>query len=65
MSEPNEVAFALIKVSSGGGSPTYSVLCGIQNVTVNRSASSADRTSYDCAKPNAPGFRKQRITGTT
>lgn len=62
MSEPTEVAFALIKVSSGGSSPTYAVLCGIRDVTINRAAASNDYTSYDCAKPNAPGLRKQRIS---
>lgn len=63
MSEPTEIAFALIKMGSAGASPTFEVLCGLQNVTINRGASSSDRTSYDCEKPNAPGVRKQRITG--
>lgn len=63
MSEPNEVEFALIKKGNGAQPEVFEVLCGLRDVTINRGTQGSDRYGYDCAKPNAPGFRLQRITG--
>lgn len=63
MSEPTEVDFALIKMGDGQSTEVFTVLCGLRDVTINRGVQSTDRYTYDCAKPNAPGLRKQRVTG--
>lgn len=72
MSAPTEVDFALIKMGDNA-TPTeaFVVLCGLRDVTINSTAQTTDRTTYDCAKPNAPGARtiktqriQQDITGS-
>jgi hypothetical protein len=64
MSAPTEIEFALVKVGDGA-QPTenFTVLCGLRDVTVNRTVNTTDRTTYDCDKPNAPGIRKVRVNG--
>lgn len=66
MSEPNSAAFALIKYKSADGPPVVkTLLCGIENVTINRSAQTSESYRRDCAKPNRPGKRKLRMNGTS
>lgn len=64
MSLPTEADFAIIK-RGDGATPTeaFTVLCGISNVTIGRSAQSSDRYVRDCAKPGEVPVRRQRITG--
>lgn len=66
MSEPNSADFALLKVKTADGPPAvYKLLCGIDGVTINRAAQTSERYRRDCAKPNRPGKRKLRVTGSS
>lgn len=66
MSEPNSADFALINIQTAAGPPAvYKLLCGIESVTINRSAQTSERYRRDCAKPNRPGKRKLRVTGSS
>ncbi len=66
MSEPNSADFALLKVQTAVGPPAvYKLLCGIDGVTINRAAQTSERYRRDCAKPNRPGKRKLRVTGSS
>lgn len=51
MSYPTEIDAAIIYSVTTGGTPVRTVLCGIENVTVNETANTRDRTRRDCAKP--------------
>ena len=64
MSEPNSADFALLKIKTADGPPAVlTQLCGIMNVTINRSVNVGERYRRDCAKPNRPGVRKIRNNG--
>lgn len=63
MSVPNESDFALIKIGDGGGPETFAAICGIEGVTINRTANTNDRFRRDCAKPGQPAVRRSRTTG--
>lgn len=64
MSEPNSADFALLKIKTADGPPVVmTLLCGIENVTINRSVNTSERYRRDCAKPNRPGTRKIRNNG--
>lgn len=66
MSEPNSADFALIKIKTADGPPAVrTLLCGIEGVTINRAAQTSERYRRDCAKPNRPGTRKLRVTGSS
>ncbi|WP_313230152.1 hypothetical protein [Sphingobium yanoikuyae] len=66
MSEPNSADFALLKVKTADGPPAvYTLLCGIEGVTINRSVQTSERYRRDCAKPNRAGTRKLRVTGSS
>lgn len=66
MSEPNSADFALIKVQTAAGPPAvFTLLCGIESVNINRSAQTSETYRRDCAKPNRPGTRKLRVTGSS
>lgn len=64
MSEPTEIDFVLIKIGDGA-TPTevFTVICGIQDATINETVSSSDRFVRDCAKPGAVPFRKTKVSG--
>jgi len=64
MSFPTEADFALIKIGDGA-EPTenFVVLCGIENVQINRAANTSDRYRRDCAKPGSVPSRKVKVTG--
>ncbi len=64
MSEPNRADFALISVLDTAPD-TYVKLCGVESVTINRSAQTNETYSRDCAAPNRPGRRKLRVTGSS
>lgn len=66
MSEPNSADFALIKLQTAAGPPAVlKLLCGIEGVTINRTAQTNETYRRDCAKPNRPGTRKLRVTGSS
>lgn len=66
MSEPNSADFALIKIQTAEGPPAvYTLMCGIEGVTINRTAQTSESYRRDCAKPNRPGTRKLRVTGSS
>ena len=66
MSEPNSADFALIKIKTADGPPAvFTLLCGIEGVTINRSVQTNETYRRDCAKPNRPGTRKLRATGSS
>lgn len=52
MSYPTEIDAAIIYAVTGEGeTATRTILCGIENVTINETANTRDRTRRDCAKP--------------
>lgn len=63
MSVPTEIDFALIKIGDGGGTETFAVACGIENVSLQRVANTEDRYVRDCAAPGAVPVRKVKVTG--
>lgn len=65
MAFPVEPDFAVIKIGDGA-TPTevFTVLCGIDQVSVNRVVNTSDRFRRDCAKPGAVPDRKVQATGT-
>jgi hypothetical protein len=66
VSEPNSADFALIKLQTAAGPPAVlKLLCGIEGVTINRTAQTSETYRRDCAKPNRPGTRKLRVTGSS
>ena len=66
MSEPNSADFALLKIKTADGPPVVlTLVCGIEGVTINRTAQTSESYRRDCAKPNRPGTRKLRVTGSS
>ncbi|MDF0543333.1 phage tail tube protein [Sphingobium sp. H39-3-25] len=65
MSLPNEPDFAFIKMRTATGPDVYTLLCGIESVTVNENVNTSERFRRDCATPNLPGQRKLKATGRT
>lgn len=63
MSYPNEADFVVVKLGNGA-TPTevFTILCGIETVTINKTINSTDRFRRDCAKPAAIPTRKVRVT---
>jgi len=56
MSVPTVVDAAIIYRVTGSNPVTRTVICGIENVTINETVNTRDRTLRDCAKPGAvPG----------
>lgn len=66
MSLPNSADFALITIQTAAGPPAvFTKLCGIEGVTINRTAQTSESYRRDCAAPNRPGQRKIRVTGSS
>lgn len=66
MSLPNSADFALIKLQTASGPPAvFTLLCGIEGVTINRTTQTSETYRRDCATPNRPGQRKMRVTGSS
>lgn len=66
MSEPNSADFALIKIQTADDLPAVlTLVCGVEGVTINRTAQTNETCRRDCAKPNRPGARKLRVTGSS
>ena len=64
MSLPVEADFAVVKIGDGA-TPTeaFTILCGLDNIQINRTANTNDRFRKDCAKPGSVPFRRSRTTG--
>jgi hypothetical protein len=60
MSVPNESDFALIKVGDGETVEAFTAICGIEGVSINRTANTQDRARRDCAKPGKPAVRRSK-----
>lgn len=66
MSLPNSADFALIKIQTAEGPPAvFTLLCGVEGVTINRTAQTSETYRRDCETPNRPGQRKLRVTGSS
>lgn len=60
MSYPTEFDAAIIYSVTGG---TRTILCGIENVTINETANTSDRFRRDCAKPGMIPRRGVKVNG--
>lgn len=60
MSVPNESDFALIKVGDGASPEVFTAICGVEGVTINRTANTNDRNRRDCTKPGQPAVRRSK-----
>jgi hypothetical protein len=66
MSFPNNADFALLSIKTADGPPAvFTLMCGIEGVSISRTANTNERFQRDCAKPNRPGVRKLRVTGSS
>lgn len=63
MSLPTEFDFALIKIGDGADPEVFTLICGMQDVTVNETVNTNDRFVRDCAKPGEVPQRKVQSTG--
>lgn len=63
MSLPVEADFAVVK-KGNGASPTevFTILCGLDNIQINRTANASDRNRRDCAAPGTVPYRRSRTT---
>ena len=61
MSYPTEIDAAVIRVGNGATPEVFSILCGVENVTINQVANTTDRFRRDCAKPGALPTRSVRV----
>ena len=63
MSFPNEVDFVVVEVGDGAEPEVFTLLCGIDNASINRTVNTSDRFRRDCAKPGSVPSRKVQVTG--
>lgn len=63
MSLPVEADFALIKLGDAEEVENFTLICGIQDVTINQGASTSDRFVRDCETPGAVPVRKVKVSG--
>lgn len=63
MSLPNEADFAVVKIGDGATPEVFTILCGMDQVTINRVANASDRFRRDCAAPGSVPYRRSRTTG--
>lgn len=61
MSVPNEPDFVTVLVGNGATPEVFTIVCGIETATINRSVNTTDRFRRDCAKPAAIPARKVRV----
>lgn len=62
MSLPVEIDWALIKLEDTPDSGTYTLICGIQDVSINQTANTSDRGVRDCNTPGAVPYRKTKVS---
>lgn len=63
MSFPNEFDFILVKLGDGESPEAFTLLCGLENATINETVNTTDRFRRDCAKPGSIPKRKNHATG--
>lgn len=63
MSYPTEFDAAILKVGDGASPEVFSVLCGIETVTITETVNTSDRFRRDCAKPGQVPSRAIRVNG--
>jgi len=63
VSLPKEIDFALIKMGDGETPEVFTVICGLQDATVNETVNTNDRFVRDCAKPGEVPQRRVQATG--
>ena len=64
MSYPTEIDAAIIySVTGTGQTAVRTILCGIENVTINETANTSDRFRTECDKPGRVPTRSVRTTG--
>lgn len=66
MAVPTEIDWVLVKKGDGNVDPgpeVFALICGIQDVNINRQVNSEDRFVRDCAKPGEVPIRKVRANG--
>lgn len=63
MSLPIEADFAVVKKGDGETPEVFTQLCGMDQVTINRTANTSDRFRRDCAAPGTVPYRRSRTTG--
>lgn len=63
MSFPVEFDFAQVLIGDGATPEVFTILCGIEDVSVNQSAETSDRYRRDCEKPGTVPSRKVVVTG--
>lgn len=63
MSLPVEVDWILLKLEDTPSSGTYTLICGIEDVTINGGVNTTDRFVRDCATPGGVPYRKTKVTG--
>lgn len=63
MALPVEADFAVVKIGDGAEPEVFTILCGLDQVSINRTANTNDRFRKDCQKPGSVPFRRSRTTG--
>ena len=64
MSFPNELDFVVVEAGDGATPEVFTLLCGIDNVSVNNTVNTSDRFRRDCAKPGSVPRRKVQVQGS-
>lgn len=63
MSFPTEFDWMLVKMGDGASPEVFTLICGLQDATVNATANTSDRFARDCAKPGSIPKRKVKVNG--
>ena len=63
MSYPTEIDFAIVRIGDGTTPEVFTVVCGLENATVNETANTSDRFRSDCENPGRVPTRSVRVTG--
>lgn len=63
MAVPTEIDFAIVKMGDGADPEVFTIICGLQDVSLNKGANTTDRFVRDCANPGRVPTRKVRVTG--
>lgn len=63
MSLPREPDWYLIKMGNGADPEDFTLICGMQDVTINEGVNFDSRYVRDCAAPGATPVRKVKVSG--
>jgi hypothetical protein len=64
MSYPVESDFVTVKVGDGANPEVFTIICGMENVSINQTVNTTDRPRRDCAKPGAIPTRSVKVTSS-